>query len=62
MKNLVIVQKRNHAEERERSNMDYSNIEFDEITIDNCIEMYVMKTMVTEINNGHVLDFTERDY
>ena len=42
--------------------MDYSNIEFDEITIDNCIEMYVMKTMVTEINNGHVLDFTERDY
>lgn len=62
MKNLVIVQKRNHAEERKRSNMDYSNIEFDEITIDDCIEMYVMKNMVTEINNGHVTGFMERDY
>lgn len=42
--------------------MDYSNIEFDEITIDDCIEMYVMKNMVTEINNGHVTGFMERDY
>ena len=61
---MVIVQKRNHAEERKGSNMDYSNIEFDEITIDDCIEMYVMKNMVTEINNGHghVTGFMERDY
>ena len=42
--------------------MDYSNIEFDEITIDDCIEMYVMKNMATEINNGHVTGFMERDY
>ena len=42
--------------------MDYSNIEFDEITIDDCIEMYVMKNMVTEINNGNVTGFMERDY
>ena len=62
MKNLVIVQKRNHAEKRKRSDMDYSNIELDEITIDDCIEMYVMKNMATEINNGHVTGFMERDY
>ena len=59
---MVIVQKRNHVEERKRSNMDYLNIEFDEITIDDCIEMYVMKNMVTEINNGNVTGFMERDY
>ena len=40
--------------------MDYNNvIELDEVTLEDCIDLYEKKNMSTIINDGHIIDFVK---
>ena len=40
--------------------MDYDTvIELDEVTLEDCIDLYEKKNMSTIINDGHIINFVE---
>ena len=40
--------------------MDYNNvIELDEVTLEDCIDLYEKKNMSTLINDGHIINFVK---
>lgn len=41
--------------------MDYSNVELDVVTIDDCLVMFTKKNITTVINDGHVINFIKED-
>ena len=43
-------------------NMDYSNIiELDNVTLQNCEDMYRMKDMITLIDDGRIINFEKEN-
>ena len=43
--------------------MDYENmIELDNVTLEDCIDLYEKKDIATVINNGRVINFVKEDF
>ena len=43
--------------------MDYDAvIELDEVTLEDCIDLYEKKDIVTVINNGRIINFVKEDF